>query len=204
MRTQIADQRVFSSLFDTIFIKSITAEAGSTFNVIKATTHLAAVGDYVVGTSGGGIDICYPIVGIVDANNLVLAHNWPFEVFKDGAGITMKIFRKLPKMGETGYFSYVSAADIAVATAVEVGAATAGKRYVVRKISGSNLHATVATRLDLLDATTVKWQEGLAANGGGFDVNFPEPLVMTVGTALSVQCGTNGTATRVAIQGALI
>jgi hypothetical protein len=95
-----------------------------------------------------------------------------------------------------------SAADITNTTSTSVVAAGgAGVIYVVTAITVSNMSATVSTRVDILDGSTVIWRGPAASGGGGFTITFPDGLVCTANTALNAQCATTGSATRVSISG---
>lgn len=95
----------------------------------------------------------------------------------------------------------VSASDITNTTSTAVKAATASTRYCITSITVSNMHATVSTRVDILDGSTVIWTGPAAALGGGYSITFPAPKPLTTNTAINAQCGTTGAAVRVAIAG---
>lgn len=95
-----------------------------------------------------------------------------------------------------------SAADITDTTSTAVKAAGgADRRYFITDLTVSNMHATVATRVDILSGSTVVWSGPAAALGGGFDHSFQNPVTCGVNEAINAQCGTTGAAVRVAIAG---
>lgn len=99
-------------------------------------------------------------------------------------------------------FYAVSSADITDAASTQVApSAGASTRYYISAITVSNMHATVATRVSILDGATVVWSGPAAANGGGFTITFPQQIRCTAATALNAQCETAGAAVRVSIAG---
>lgn len=99
-------------------------------------------------------------------------------------------------------FTAVSGADIVDTTSTQVAAAAGvGIRRYISAISVSNMHASVATRVDILDGATVVWTGPAAANGGGYTITFPQQIRCSANTAINAQCGTTGAAVRVAISG---
>jgi hypothetical protein len=101
-------------------------------------------------------------------------------------------------------FTGVSAANITDTTSTAVKAAAgAGRKYYITSISISNLHASVHTRVDVLDGATVVWQCGAGANGGGCTSTLPVPIVGTANTAINCQAGTTGAAVRCAVAGCI-
>ena len=99
-------------------------------------------------------------------------------------------------------FIGVSAADITTTTSTSVvPAAGVGLRRYISAITVSNLHATVPTRVDILDNATVIWSGPAAINGGGYTITFPQQLRCSANQAINAQCGTTGAAVRVAISG---
>ena len=99
------------------------------------------------------------------------------------------------------FFTAVSASDITNTTSTSVKAAVASNRHYITSLSISNMHASVNTRVDVLDGATVIWQCAAAANGGGCTHTFPTPLRGSVNTAINCQNATTGAATRCAISG---
>lgn len=110
------------------------------------------------------------------------------------------LFAVLPSSGycqsRPNTWSAVSAADITDTTATTLKAAVASTRHWINVCSISNLHATTATRVDILDGSTVIFQCPAAAAGGGCVVEFPGGYPLTSNTALRIQAGTTGTAIR--------
>lgn len=99
-------------------------------------------------------------------------------------------------------FVAVSSADITDTSSQAVKTAGgAGVVFYITSITVSNMSPTVATRVNILDGSTVIWQGPAAAAGGGFCATFPIVLVGTANTAINAQCGTTGAAVRVAIAG---
>lgn len=94
------------------------------------------------------------------------------------------------------------AADITDTTSTSIKAAGSGSiRHYVTSISIMNSHATVATRVDVLDGSTVIWGCPSAANGGGCTISFPVPLRGTAATALNIKPATTGSAIRACVAG---
>lgn len=98
-------------------------------------------------------------------------------------------------------FTAVSAADIVNTSSTQVAAAVASTRRYISAISVSNMSATVNTRVDILDGSTVVWTGPASANGGGYSITFPQQIRCSVNTAINAQCGTTGAEVRVAIAG---
>lgn len=95
----------------------------------------------------------------------------------------------------------LNASDITNTTSTSIKAAIASTRFCITAITVSNMHATVSTRVDILDGTTRIWTGPAAALGGGYSITFPAPIPLTTNTAINAQCGTTGAAVRVAIAG---
>lgn len=94
----------------------------------------------------------------------------------------------------------VSSSDITNTSSTPVKTATASTRYVVTAITVSNMSATVATRVDILSASTVIWSGPASANGGGFSVKL-DGITCPANEALNAQCATTSAQVRVAIEG---
>lgn len=97
----------------------------------------------------------------------------------------------------------ISASDITntISTAVK-SAGGAGVKYSITAITVSNMSASIATRVDILDGSTVIWSGPASAGGGGYSITFNPPLgPLTANTAINAQCGTTGAQVRVAIAG---
>lgn len=92
----------------------------------------------------------------------------------------------------------VLVADVTDTTATDVIAAQPGYRFGLIAATIYNSHATVATRVDILDGSTVLWSVWVAAAGGEIVLDWPlgAPLLGTAGNALKIQCGTTGAAVR--------
>jgi hypothetical protein len=72
-------------------------------------------------------------------------------------------------------------------------AALAEGAYVVTAITVTNAHATVGTKVEILDGETVKWKGYAVAAGGGFVIADPNGLfVGTKNTKLNGKCATTG------------
>lgn len=95
----------------------------------------------------------------------------------------------------------VSAADITNNVVTTLKVANPASTHYISAIMVANMHATVATRVDILDGANVIWTGPAAALGGGYAVAFQIPIQCSFNTALNVQCGTSGAAVRVAISG---
>lgn len=99
-------------------------------------------------------------------------------------------------------YSAVSAADITGTDSTAVKAAAgAGISTYITALSIQNLAAAVATRVDILDGSTVIWSVAVGVGGGCANITFPTPLKGTANTAINAQCGTNAAQVRVAIAG---
>lgn len=99
-------------------------------------------------------------------------------------------------------FAATSAADITGTTSTAVKtAAGAGIRHYIQTITISNMHASVDTRVDVLDGTTVIWQCPAAHGGGGCALHFPTPLRGSANTAINCQAATTGAAVRCSVAG---
>ncbi len=101
----------------------------------------------------------------------------------------------------TNFVSGNLASDVTDTTVTSVIAAQgANVKVYLRSIVVSNSSAT-ATRIDILDGSTVKASIHTAASGGGAVVRFDPPLAGTANTAWRVQCGTSGAAVRATFVG---
>lgn len=79
-------------------------------------------------------------------------------------------------------------------------AALAEGAYVVTAISVTNAHATVGTKVEILDKETVRWKGYAAALGGGLIVSDPNGLfVTTKNQAINGKCATTGADVDIAI-----
>ena len=96
----------------------------------------------------------------------------------------------------TATFTTTAAADILAAAGV-------GRRTVVTAILVTNAHATVGTKVEIRDGTTVKILGFVAANGGRFTPNAGgTPLfISTTNTAITARCVTTGADVDVNISG---
>jgi hypothetical protein len=99
-----------------------------------------------------------------------------------------------------GTFSNTTAADI-------IAAQGAGKRIVVTSIVVTNAHATVGTKVEIRDGTTVKLQPYAVAAGGGFALaaTLQSPLFIAAdNAAVTARCVTTGADVDVFVAGYLI
>lgn len=81
-------------------------------------------------------------------------------------------------------------------------AALAEGAYVITAISVTNAHATVATKVEILDNETVKWKGYAGAVGGGFVVCDPNGLfVTTKNQAVKGKCVTTGADVDITVSG---
>jgi hypothetical protein len=178
---------------------------------------LAANGDYIPLTTDSSGRLRTIVSGPIDNGNAVsssppvligtmaatsnpggIAHGQMVRTLSDLIGRPVVTLHGLPENTFTG----VSAADIVDTTSTQVVAAGGvGIRRYISAISVSNMHATVATRVDILDGATVVWTGPAAANGGGYTITFPQQIRCSANTAINAQCGTTGAAVRVAISG---
>jgi hypothetical protein len=87
---------------------------------------------------------------------------------------------------------------LASATAVTAKAAlTNGQRHYVTGIQATNIHATNAVILQILDGTTVLWAMNLPAVGAtqpqiNIEESFEVPLMGTANTKLDIKCSAAG------------
>ncbi len=92
-------------------------------------------------------------------------------------------------------FTNTTAADI-------IAAQGAGIRIVVTQIAVSNAHATVGTKVEIRDGTTVKISMQAAGAGGGWVQAGGYPLFLsTANTAVTARCVTTGADVEVNISG---
>lgn len=94
-----------------------------------------------------------------------------------------------------GNYTNTTAADV-------IAAQGAGIKTVITSIVVSNAHATVGTKVEIRDGTTVKFQHFAAAAGGGWAVADPGGLlVSTANTAVTARCVTTGADVDVSLTG---
>jgi len=88
-------------------------------------------------------------------------------------------------------------------TATDVIAAQgAGIRIVVTGILVTNAHATVSTKVEIRDGTTVRIQGHARSDGGGFSMQNPGGIfISTANTAVTARCVTTGADVDVSVQG---
>lgn len=93
-------------------------------------------------------------------------------------------------------YTNTTAADV-------IAAAGAGVRIAVTSVLVTNAHATVGTKVEIRDGTTVKIQGQSAAAGGGFAMSGGgTPLfISTANTAVTARCATTGADVDVNISG---
>jgi hypothetical protein len=96
----------------------------------------------------------------------------------------------------TANYTTTTAADV-------IAAAGAGVKIAVTSILVTNAHATVGTKVEIRDGTTVKIQGYAVAAGGGFALNAGgRPLfISTANTAITARCVTTGAAVDVSSGG---
>jgi hypothetical protein len=112
--------------------------------------------------------------------------------------------RELPSGATQEVFcSEESGGDITDNSAHEVFAARgASIKHYITMIAISNTHATVSTKVKILDGTTKLTTLNAAASSGGWIMKFDPPLVTpTANAALNVQCGTTGASVQVNVYG---
>lgn len=110
----------------------------------------------------------------------------------------------MPDKDNVGLGEYISGAitsAITTTNSTEVIAAQTGYQTLVTDILVTNSHATVGTRVDILDGTTVKYTGYAKEAGGGFAVQLKTPLVGTVATAWNAKCATSGANVYVSLSG---
>jgi len=95
-----------------------------------------------------------------------------------------------------GTFTTTAAADL-------IAAAGVGVRIAVTAVLVTNAHATVATKVEIRDGTTVKLQGQAAAAGGGFALSGGgHPLfISTANAAITGRCVTTGAAVDIFVSG---
>lgn len=83
-----------------------------------------------------------------------------------------------------------------------IPAAGAGVRIVVTNVLVTNAHATVGTKVELRDGTTVKVLNFAAAAGGGWSMGGETPIfISTANTAVTARCVTTGVDVDVFVSG---
>lgn len=82
-----------------------------------------------------------------------------------------------------------------------IAAAAAGVRTYLTEITITNGHATVDTRVQILDGSTVRREIFCKASGGGAVVTFPTPLRGTAATAWNAKAVTTGSSIDVNMSG---
>jgi hypothetical protein len=85
-----------------------------------------------------------------------------------------------------GTFTNSTAADL-------IAAAGSGVKIVITNVLVTNAHATVGTKVEIRDGTTMKVQGFAAAGGGGFALSPGVPIMIsTANTAITGRCATTG------------
>lgn len=76
-------------------------------------------------------------------------------------------------------------------TAVEaIAAQGAGQHIFITEVLVTNADDTDNTLVQILDDSTVIFQGFAAKDGGGFAINFSNPIKVTANKAVNVKCGT--------------
>lgn len=88
----------------------------------------------------------------------------------------------------------------------DLGGAGDGLSYSIANISVSNSHASVSTRVYILDGSTIIWQGAAAAGCGGFESSFPlnGELLCSANSPLKLRCETTGAAVRASVSGRIV
>ncbi len=108
----------------------------------------------------------------------------------------------LPYANPENFFNVTSSGDISGTglTLLKLGAG-GSLRYYITAITTSNMHATVSTRIDILDGSTIIWTGPGAAAGGGYTITLPVPLRGSANTSRNIQCATTGATVRGSVSG---
>lgn len=96
-----------------------------------------------------------------------------------------------------GVFTNTTAADI-------IAAQGSGKIIVVTAISVSNASATVGTKVEIRDGTTVKRIMQAEENGGGWTEGGIPLFLSTANAAITARCVTTGSDVEVNVSGYVI
>ena len=86
----------------------------------------------------------------------------------------------------------VSSALTGTTAADVIAAPGASIRLYITEVTITNAHATVGTKVEIRDGTTVLRSVYAAALGGGASITFPTPLRLTANTALTARNVTTG------------
>lgn len=127
----------------------------------------------------------------------VVAQDDRVDSIADSLGKRVVLLGCLPNNRLQGNQTYTTT------TATDVIAAQgAGVRIVVTGILVTNAHATVSTKVEIRDGTTVRIQGHARSDGGGFSMQNPGGIfTSTANTAVTARCVTTGADVDVSIQG---
>lgn len=155
---------------------TITANAGTgTFTVGGAAAHDAAISGNPVRSAGRART----------ADVTAVAQDDTVDLIADTLGKQIVLIGAVPDQQVNGKvtLSNTTASDV-------IAAAGAGVKIAVMGVLVTNASASVATKVEIRDGTTVKIQ-ALAGIGGGFTLNGSEPLFYsTANTAITARCVT--------------
>ena len=109
------------------------------------------------------------------------------DMVADTLGRQVVTLDQIPENSLSGKatFSNTTAADV-------IAAQGAGIRIHVTDLGVTNAHASVGTKVEIRDGTTVLWQAYAAPGGGGFAHRFRRPLRLSANSALTARCVTTG------------
>ena len=109
------------------------------------------------------------------------------DMVADTLGRQVVTLDQIPENSLSGKatFSNTTAADV-------IAAQGAGIRIHVTDLVVTNAHASVGTKVEIRDGTTVLWQAYAAPGGGGFAHRFRRPLRLSANSALTARCVTTG------------
>lgn len=169
----------------------IVATGADAFNVV-------ATGNVAVAASYSGSPLLAGVKG-VNAEQTAVTNGQVQALVSDLVGKLVV----LPYANPENFVSGVTASDVTDTTTTSVIASAGGSlRNYITQVTVSNMHASVDTRVDILDgASTVIWTCFCAHGGGGATATFPVPLKGTAATAVNVKCGTTGAQVRCSASG---
>lgn len=168
-----------------------------TANLAASTNTIEVVGDAAHGATVAGNPVLSGREGRT-SDGTAVGNGQAVRAIADTLGKQIVIQGAVHDLYTSGKATYTNttAADV-------IAAAGAGIRIAVTSVLVTNAHATVGTKVEIRDGTTVKIQAQAAPAGGGFSMNGGgTPLfISAANAAVTARCATTGADVDVSIAG---